>query len=607
MSSNDGQKLLVFGLSFAQQDNRKMQQVLRHYNRLPSSPGSRAALFVELNNLAKELMADEAAQVQIQQLTDWMRNGGESPLQAAHSGMGGSVTSAGGEGAETHRTSSGLSGGHHYIFGRGRTLNDPPEADNQDASSSESLTNNDNHNDAHNTDHVPLRTNMERYGRGRTIDDSPETVNAGGNGEAMGDSNNQSDNFEMQDWNDDWELGTRVGQNYGYGRTLNDLLERDVLHRTGATNNDGDGIRGRNGYMEEDANAFNPSNTTDSENEEARPPITNESSGSSNVSSMHPKETHDAEETECPICLEEYLPSNFPKTPTITELCDHPDKACLQCLNSSIATMVERGALHLLACPICPQKLSPKDIKKYSNKEVYKRYEYLKQQSEIPGHWISCTNTDCGGSQPHESEDPMMVCNHCKFATCAKHKRPWHEGQTCGEFDQDDAQIERLEEEEATAKLLAKEATSICPQCGQGVTKTEGCDHMQCQCGQEWCYICSCSWENILRIGDTAHATFCIYHPNKVNLTQAQQEATRNRIMGLVHGGEISAELAKARDELRQRRRVEIRAKAAEAAEARLKGAVHQKRIAITSPEKKKKKVKLVAPWEEGGRTKKSL
>lgn len=81
--------------------------------------------------------------------------------------------------------------------------------------------------------------------------------------------------------------------------------------------------------------------------------------------------------------------------------------------------------------------------------------------------------------------------------------------------------------------------------------------------------------------------------------------------MGLVHGGEVSAELAKARDDLRQRRRVEIRAKVAEAAEARRKEAMEEKRSATSPPEKekekKRKKVKLVAPWEEGGWTKKAL
>lgn len=124
---------------------------------------------------------------------------------------------------------------------------------------------------------------------------------------------------------------------------------------------------------------------------------------------------------------------------------------------------------------------------------------------------------------------------------------------------------------------------------------------------------CSCSYENIIRLGPTAHATFCTYHPNKVNLTKSQQDAARSRIMGLVHGGEVSAELARAREDLRRRRREEIRPKAAEAAEARMRLQKEQNKgrdqaqMEEGPPEKKKRKVKLVAPWEEGGWTKKAL
>lgn len=205
-------------------------------------------------------------------------------------------------------------------------------------------------------------------------------------------------------------------------------------------------------------------------------------------------EDETGEPVECPICLEDYPPSGFPKLATVTSQCDHPDKACLQCLDSSITSIVETGALHLLACPICPQKLTRWNVKEYATKKIYERYKYLKQQASIPGHYISCTNSNCGGSQAHDSNGPtgpMMVCKFCQVQTCAKHRRPWHDGQTCAEYDMDPVQMERLEEEEATAKLLAKEDTSICPKCGQGVTKTDGCDHMSCQCGTEWCYVVS--------------------------------------------------------------------------------------------------------------------
>lgn len=505
MSSNDGKQLLVFGLGFAQHDNRKMQQLLRHYDRLPDNPGSRAEVFVQLNQVAKELMADSDAtvQTQIQQLTDWMTNGGDFPLSPPD--VAPAPTTGDGiepQSAQAMNNNQSVLAHRQGYYGPGRTLSGQQSTVTQPAE----------YRDA----------NFGRqHGRGRTVSgDWVENEDE----EDMDDANEEEDDDDDDDDGDDESMhdlmegphGDMDGEEWldnaplawghafsGRGRTLNDPtdeagessaeneentaastgIEGQVIDRPQNQPNELEPIPFNAGHIDPQNQVGVVATTEHLEDldEEPHP----------NDSSMHPGEPEDEEEIECPICLEDYPRSRFPKRDTITDLCDHPDKACLSCLDSSISAIIERGALHILACPICPQKLSHRDIKEYANPAVYERYKYLKHQSQIPGHYISCTNPVCGGSQPHESEGPMMICNHCQFATCAKHRRPWHEGQTCQEFDLDDAQIERLEEEEATAKLLSREDMSICPKCGQGVTKTEGCDHMQCQCGTEWCYIVS--------------------------------------------------------------------------------------------------------------------
>jgi hypothetical protein len=516
MSSNDGKQLLVFGLSFAQHDNRKMQQLLRHYDKLPDNPGSRANLFVQLNKVAKELMADEAAQDQVKQLTDWMTKGGDFPLGVAPAPTPASSSdqtpSAQVADVASRRT---FTRGIPYLArrqGPGRTLNGRQITANQPSRYGAATQ--------------PPAANLGRqYGRGRTMD---------GDWEQNDDEEEEEDHYREDDWEGmgasmdedddmhdhvegfpgmprqgrfgDLQSGTPF---YGHGHTLNDPQEEPgATAATAAVNEDaaagsvdtegqvmdepqhhpGELVPGPFGHLD----LRHRGEPLDEDHlQRLILEVEEYEFASFWRQDDHEAEPDNGQEIECPICLEDYPRSKFPNHRTITELCDHPDMACLSCLDSSISAIIERGALHLLACPICPQKLTRRNVKEYANPAVYKRYKYLKEQSEIPGHYISCTNPACGGSQPHESEDPMMICNHCQFATCAKHRRPWHEGQTCKEFDLDDAQIERLEEEEATAKLLSGEAMSICPKCGQGVTKTEGCDHMQCQCGQEWCYVVS--------------------------------------------------------------------------------------------------------------------
>lgn len=461
MSFNDGRQLLVFGLSFAQHDNRKMQQLLRHYDKLPDNPGSRASLFVQLNKVARELMADETAQDHVQQLTDWMTNGGDFPLGAAPAptpaNPGDQPQAAHGVNNGYHPSYANL--GRHY--GRGRTVSGDWEENNyeeheedEDEYDEEGMDEDEHmHDPIEGFPRLPGRHRLDHHlwrpafsGPGRTLDDP-----SGQDGPAVADNEHgAAGSMDVEGQVADQPQNQPGGFGPEHSRAaLRDLDNQPQRH-------DDDVSIGSEDFREDE-----------------------------------PYEDDSSQEIECPICLEDYPRSKFPKHSTITEFCDHPDKACLNCLDSSITAIIERGALHLLACPICPQRLTRRDVKEYASPPVYERYKYLKEQSEIPGHYISCTNPSCGGSQPHEIEDPKMICNHCGSATCAKHRRPWHEGLTCREFDLDDAQIERLEEEEATAKLLSGEAMSICPKCGQGVTKSDGCDHMRCQCGQEWCYVVS--------------------------------------------------------------------------------------------------------------------
>jgi hypothetical protein len=194
-----------------------------------------------------------------------------------------------------------------------------------------------------------------------------------------------------------------------------------------------------------------------------------------------------------------------------------------------------------------------------------------------------------------------MICNSCSFATCVNHKLPWHEGQTCEEFDCGETQIERLEQAEATAKLLAKDESKICPSCKQGVTKQDGCDHLHCRCGREWCFVCLASWDNIMRIGEEAHAPTCIYHPRKRQKTKAQQAAGQAQMTESLLGAPASDALLRARDARNERVRAELRPKALEAAEARMKAERERAKAEdkMESPQTKKRKVRLLPAWEE--------
>lgn len=74
MASNDGQRLIVLGLSFRNHHTLHMQQVLRSYNRLPERPNDRGALFTGLFEFSKDLDEEETRNIE-----HWLKNGGEFP------------------------------------------------------------------------------------------------------------------------------------------------------------------------------------------------------------------------------------------------------------------------------------------------------------------------------------------------------------------------------------------------------------------------------------------------------------------------------------------------------------------------------------------------
>lgn len=104
-----------------------------------------------------------------------------------------------------------------------------------------------------------------------------------------------------------------------------------------------------------------------------------------------------------------------------------------------------------------------------------------------------------------------------------------------------------------------------------------------------------------MRIGDEAHAPTCDYHPRKRQKTKAQQAAGQVQMTESLLGAPASEALLRARDARNERVRAELRPKALEAAEARMKAERERVREEAKNqtPEMKKRKVRLLPAWEE--------
>ncbi|KAH7555580.1 hypothetical protein BM1_07203 [Bipolaris maydis] len=112
-------------------------------------------------------------------------------------------------------------------------------------------------------------------------------------------------------------------------------------------------------------------------------------------------------------------------------------------------------------------------------------------------------------------QGPIFRCVGCGYRMCTAHTPivPFHENETCAEYDK---RIEtEKEEEEAASVALLKEKAQKCPGCGSQIEKTTGCDRMTCKCGFEFCYVCRAPYagpQGIRALGNSAHREDCQYH-----------------------------------------------------------------------------------------------
>ncbi|KAI9195640.1 hypothetical protein LWI28_016845 [Acer negundo] len=85
-------------------------------------------------------------------------------------------------------------------------------------------------------------------------------------------------------------------------------------------------------------------------------------------------------------------------------------------------------------------------------------------------------------------------CVKCQGLFCINCKVPWHKDMTCYEY-------KRLNPNPPTEDVKLKSLASMnlwrqCVKCNHMIELSEGCYHMTCRCGYEFCYNCGATWKN---------------------------------------------------------------------------------------------------------------
>jgi hypothetical protein len=106
-----------------------------------------------------------------------------------------------------------------------------------------------------------------------------------------------------------------------------------------------------------------------------------------------------------------------------------------------------------------------------------------------------------------------MICVACQAASCFQHDTPWHEGESCDEYN-----VSSFAQDFASSLTLISAETKACPRCSTRIYKEDGCEHvcyrslilkMLCSapfCNHEFCWMCLKDSETI---DDEGHDPAC--------------------------------------------------------------------------------------------------
>lgn len=207
----------------------------------------------------------------------------------------------------------------------------------------------------------------------------------------------------------------------------------------------------------------------------------------------------------CSICLEDINVSQMHEILT----CRH--RFCFPCMSQHVEVKLTHGCVP--SCPHegcnikltvdgCKQFLSSKWVEVWTKRleeaaipesdKVYCPYPNCSALMTLSG--IDRSRQACSSSHPFPTAIGCTECKQCHKLFCIECRVPWHIGMSCQEYQRRAPQLHSVD---AKFHLLAKNSRwKRCTKCKHMIELAEGCNHMTCRCGFEFCYVCGAEWKN---------------------------------------------------------------------------------------------------------------
>ncbi|KAK1283498.1 hypothetical protein QJS10_CPB21g01148 [Acorus calamus] len=220
--------------------------------------------------------------------------------------------------------------------------------------------------------------------------------------------------------------------------------------------------------------------------------------------SMEPHANKNLMET-CIICLEDTESSQM----FVVGGCSH--RFCFSCMKQHVEVKLLNGALP--GCPHegCKVKLNVENSRVFLTPKLTEIMSHRIKEASIPTtEKVYCPYPKCSAlMSKSETIRPelefsralvmtgasgLRKCIKCSGLFCINCKLPWHDKMSCETYRRVNP-FARVED--AKLKSLARQNRwRQCLKCNHMIELAEGCYHMTCKCGYEFCYTCGAEWKN---------------------------------------------------------------------------------------------------------------
>ncbi|KIW77942.1 hypothetical protein Z517_07775 [Fonsecaea pedrosoi CBS 271.37] len=199
--------------------------------------------------------------------------------------------------------------------------------------------------------------------------------------------------------------------------------------------------------------------------------------------------------SECVVCFEEHQAGEL----VILHYCQCA--YCLPCLNQAFRIACRNRGSFPPTCHGIPLRIS--SLGSVLDHDVVARYKQI--EAEFGAHRpFYCAAQRCSAFVPEKdrsAEQQVAVCPQCHKLTCTSCERL--QGDHPSWATEVEERVCPAPEEGVTKlyELRDEHQWRQCPTCGIMVEKTDGCDHMNCVCGIEFCYVCGTLFDESSRCG----------------------------------------------------------------------------------------------------------